>query len=69
MKPTVLYDATKLKIIVLGRAAVIFPINHPNHLPDHDVSNTKHVLTSRVIKLNHDGSFETLNTIYKPQGN
>lgn len=69
-KPIVQYDKTKVSVIVLGRAAVIFPIDHPNHKPKHNVSNTQHVLTSRVIKLHHDGSFETLNTIYKPtQGN
>lgn len=67
MKPTVLYDNTQLVIIALGRGAVVKPIDHPNHLADHDVSNTKHVLTSRVIKIHYDGSFETENTIYKPQ--
>lgn len=66
-KPVVHYDNTKHSVIALGRSAVVLPVDHPNHLPDHQVSNTVHVLTSRVIKIHHDGSFETENTIYKPK--
>ena len=67
MKPIVKYDNTKLSVIALGRGAIVMPVDHPNHLEDHQVSNTTHVLTSRVIKIHHDGSFETENTIYKPR--
>lgn len=67
MKPTVHYNNLLLSVIALGRGALVAPIDHPNHLADHAVSNTKHVLTSRVIKVHYDGSFETENTIYKPQ--
>ena len=67
MKPTVHYDNTQLSVIALGRGAVIAPVDHPNHLPDHRVTNTTHVITSRVLKLHYDGSFETENTIYKPK--
>ena len=67
MKPIVHYDNTQLSVIALGRGAVIAPIDHTNHAPGQSVSNTKHVITSRVIKLHYDGSFETENTIYKPK--
>lgn len=67
MKPIVHYNNLLLSVIALGRGAVVAPVDHPNHLPDHNVSNTKHVLTSRVVKVYHDGSFETENTIYKPR--
>ena len=67
MKPTVHYNNLLLSVIALGRGALVAPVDHPNHLASHAVSNTKHVLTSRVIKVHYDGSFETENTIYKPQ--
>lgn len=49
--------------IVVGESAIVFPVNHPDK---NNVSNTRHVYTSSVVKVNEDGSFETLNTIYKP---
>ena len=39
--------------------AGVYAINHPK------LGNNK-VRTSVVVKKNHDGSFETLNTIYVP---
>jgi len=44
------------EVIVAG----VHAINHPK------LGSLK-VRTSVVVKKNHDGSFETLNTIYKPQ--
>lgn len=67
MKPIVHYNNELLSIIALGCGAVVMPVDHPNHLPDHRVTNTTHVLTSCVLKLHYDGSFETENTIYKPK--
>lgn len=46
-----------------GQGAVIEPIDHPSEL----VSNTKPVLTSRVVKLHFAGAFETMNTMYVPE--
>lgn len=67
MKPTVHYDKTQFSSIILGSAAFVKPIDHTNHLEGHHVSNTTHVMTSRVVKIFPDGSFETLNTFYKPR--
>jgi hypothetical protein len=33
---------------------------------DHPIWGTEHVRTSRIVKINGDGSFETLNTRYVP---
>ena len=47
--------------------AYLTPVDHPNHLVGHDVSNNVQVATSRVIE--HDintGRIETRNTIYIP---
>jgi hypothetical protein len=63
MKPTVLYDESIEHYIQLGKLAVVHPLNHPDR---DNVSNTKNVLTSKVIALHADGSFETENTLYKP---
>ena len=49
---------------VPGRSAIVWPIDH--YASDR-VSNAKHVLTSAVVKVNADGSFETENSIYVPQ--
>lgn len=63
MKPTVHYHPTPLDIIIVGRGAVVFPMDHPdkNH-----VSNTKMVFTSNVISRDDSGNFETENTRYVP---
>lgn len=62
-KQQVKYHRNKFKHIVLGQPAIVFPINHPD---TERVSNTREVITSKVIKMFPDGSFETLNTMYKP---
>ena len=41
------------------------PIAWVNAL-DHPVWGEEYVRTSRILKLNEDGSFETLNTLYVP---
>jgi len=69
MKPTVHYDATKFVAITLGGSAFVHPVDHPNHIVGHAVSNTKIVKTSKVVFYNETtGEFETLNTLYKPCG-
>lgn len=45
----------------VGQSAYVFPIDHPLR------SNKSIVRTSVIVKINDDGSFETLNTIYQPQ--
>lgn len=67
MKPTVHYNNAVFSSIALGQGALVLPIDHRNHIKGQDVSNTTHVLTSRVLKIFPDGSFETLNTFYKPR--
>lgn len=69
MKPTVHYNNAVFSSIALGQPAIVLPIDHTNHVPGQHVSNTTHVMTSRVIKIFPDGSFETLNTFYKPRSN
>ena len=50
--------------IVVGHSAYVEPVDHTSSL----VSNTKHVRTSEVIRVDHEtGEFETLNSIYRPQ--
>lgn len=66
MKPTVIYKKSPFNRIKVGHPAFIHPINHPNHLEDHAVSNTTFVNTSKVINIYQSG-FETQNTIYKEQ--
>lgn len=63
-KKIVHYNRSRYKNIVLGHSAIVFPIDHPD---TEQVSNTREVITSRVIKMFPDGSFETLNTMYKPK--
>lgn len=63
-KQQVHYHRNKFKHIVLGHSAIVFPIDHPD---TEQVSNAREVVTSRVIKIFPDGSFETLNTMYKPK--
>lgn len=64
IKPIVHYIINEHNRIKLARRAVLQPIDHPSSL----VSNTKLVLTSKVIMHNKDsGEFETENTIYRPR--
>jgi hypothetical protein len=65
MKPVVHY--TDLAYIKVSGVAVLLPLDHPNHLPTHNVSNKHHIRTSTVLR--HDvetGEIETMNTIYRP---
>lgn len=63
MKRTVHYVRDELTAICEGFGALVRPVDHSD--TEH-VSNTKHVLTSVVIRDNGDGSFETQNSIYIP---
>jgi hypothetical protein len=65
MKPVVHYKELFTKPIA-GKCAMVFPIDHTNHVFGQNVSNTKPVLTSTVVATRKNGEFETLNTIYKP---
>ena len=62
MKPTVLYTLNTMygePKIVLGERGYVRALNHPR-LGNCDVHTTV------IIRLEEDGTFETLNTIYKP---
>lgn len=49
-----------------GRA-YLRPIDHPNHDPRHNVSNTRHVRTSEVMSWDEiTGRIETAFTLYEP---
>lgn len=61
-KPTVHYVPGESDVIAVDQFAFIYPVDHPSS----DVSNTKQIQTSRVIRKEDDGTFETQNTIYKP---
>lgn len=63
MKPIVHYrnDGTQ-RINGVGTHAIVTPIDHPGAR----VSNTKLILTSRVVRVGSWGEFETQNTIYRP---
>ena len=60
-KPVVHYLHSEDNFIKVGKAAMVQPIDHPDK---ENVSNTKMVITSRVVKLLPKG-FETENTIYE----
>lgn len=65
-KPTVRYRDLGVPISV-GRSAIVQPVDHPNHLEGHLVSNAKPVKTSAVISYDEKtGVFETRNTVYSP---
>jgi len=50
--------------ITVGSGAIVVPIDHPSDL----VSNTKPVMTSKVISYDKKtGVFETLNSVYTPR--
>lgn len=63
-KPVVTYtEAT----VVYGTMCWLKPVDHPNHLPGHSVSNLRMVKTSTVLSWDHKtGRIETKNTIYMP---
>ncbi len=69
MKPVVHYK--ELLACDVGYSAYVFPVDHPNHNVNHNVSNQQYAITSKVINIEHDDlgrikRFETLNTIYEP---
>lgn len=52
--------------LMVGRRALVFPLNHTNHVPGQMVSNTKLALTSPIVSIGPEkGKFETMNTIYE----
>lgn len=62
MKPTVLYTLNTVygePKIVLGERGYVRALNHPR-------LGTCDSHTTVIIRLEEDGTFETLNTIYKP---
>ena len=63
-KPIVHYTPTAFDSIILGFYAYVQPIDHTSPF----VSNTKAVSTSRVIRIEKNGVFETANSIYVPVG-
>ena len=62
-KPVVKYQHDSIiGSLKVGKSAMIKPIDHASPF----VSNTQHVYTSSVVKINADNSFETMNTLYVP---
>jgi len=62
MKKTIQYDKTQGSFIMEGRNATVWAINHPNSYYEQGW-----VLTTPVVSVAEDGSFETLNTLYVPK--
>jgi hypothetical protein len=63
-KPIVHYTPTAFDSIVYGFYAYVEPVDHTSPY----VSNTRAVTTSRVIRVENNGVFETMNSIYIPVG-
>lgn len=62
-KPVVAYTEAGLH----GTACWLMPVDHPNHLEGHSVSNTRVVRTSPVVASDlATGRIETQNTVYMP---
>lgn len=65
-KPIVHYKTVREGVKV-GSSAILTPVDHPNHLPEHSVSNKGAVFTSLVQAYDPStGRIETENTIYVP---
>lgn len=47
---------------VVGQCNMVLPIDHPD---SYNVSNGQWAITSPVVHVFEDGSFETLNTVYQ----
>ena len=62
MKPIVHYTPNINQHIVVGNRAIVWPIDHTSPL----VSNTQYCCTSKVLSIEADESFETLNSRYIP---
>ena len=54
----------ELNSIKVGHSAHVFTLDHPN-IPVH-LQKVYGVTTSKVIRLEEDGTFETLNSVYVP---
>lgn len=65
-KRVVHYKNNGLQRISLGAYAIVEPIDHTNHAPGQQVTNTGPVITSKVVRIGSWGEFETQNTIYRP---
>lgn len=63
MKRIVHYDAALTPIVMRGFRAIVRPLDHPGP----HVSNTRAIITTRVVKVLPEGAFETENSIYKPR--
>lgn len=64
-KPIVHYTTASAPAV--GVSAYLIPVDHPNHIDGHDVSNERLVRTSRVESINEaTGRIETRNTVYMP---
>ena len=61
-KPIVRYKLPIPECLEVGSRVVVEPIDHPGPY----VSNTKPVITSRVVAIQGCGVFATENTIYQP---
>jgi hypothetical protein len=59
MKPVVKYRAVPTYAIKVGGRGVVIPIDHPNLDVNNDVA-----FTSRIVSIELNGDFETLNTKY-----
>ncbi len=61
IKPVVYFASNVKNFVVRNMQAEVIALNHPNFPEETPVT------TSKVIKVNEDGSFETKNTIYIPK--
>ena len=65
MKRTVHFDPARTQFPPgVGARAIVWPLDHDDR---ENVSNTTHVLTSTVVAVHEDGSFETENSRYVPR--
>lgn len=67
-KPVVHYDRSpSMYWIQVGFSAHVTPLDHPNHLEGHRVTNGLPIRTSTVLSYDEEtGEFETQNTKYVP---
>ncbi len=62
-KKTVQYDVSRGTVgIAVGCSATVWPIDHTSPR----VSNNYVCYTSTILRVEPDGEFETMNSIYKP---
>ena len=65
-KPVVRYRGGDVAPIEVGKSAHVYVLDHPNQALNHSVYG---VQTSKVVRVDEDGTFETLNSIYVPAEN